>query len=67
VDIQGLKGKPVHDILFDNVTVIGNKSGVKIEWAENVKFVNCNINPKPMPIEDFKKIKNVVYNGEIIE
>ena len=67
VDIQGLKGKPVHNVLFDNVTVIGNKGGIKIEWAEDIKFVNCNINPKPMPIEDYKKIKNVIYNGNIVE
>lgn len=67
VDIQGLKGKPVHDILFDQITIIGNKNGIKMEWAENVKFVNCNINPKPMPVEDYKKIKNVTYNGNIIE
>ena len=67
VDIQGLKGKPVHDILFDQITIIGNKNGIKMEWAENVKFVNCNINPKPMPVEDYKKIKNVTYNGNIVE
>ena len=67
VDIQGLKGKPVHNVLFDNVTVIGNKGGIKIEWAENIKFLNCNINPKPMPIEEYKKIKNVIYNGDIVE
>ena len=67
VDIQGLKGKPVHDILFDNVTILGNKGGIKLECAENIKFVNCNINPKPMPIEDYKKIKNVRYNGEPVE
>ena len=67
VDIQGFKGKPVHNILFDQVTIIGNKSGIKIEWADNIKFVNCNINPKPMPVEDYKKIKNVTYNGNIVE
>ena len=67
VYIQGLKGKPVHNVLFDNVTVIGNKGGIKIEWAENIKFLNCNINPKPMPIEEYKKIKNVIYNGDIVE
>lgn len=66
-DIQGLKGKPVHNILFDNVTVIGNKGGIKIEWAEDIKFVNCNINPKPLPIEDYKKIKNVIYNGNTVD
>jgi len=64
VDIQGLKGKPVHDILFDDVTIIGNKHGIKMEWAENIRFTNCQINPKPMPIEDYKKIKNVLYNGK---
>lgn len=64
VDIQGLKGKPVHNILFDNVMIIGNKKGVKLEFAEDLNFVNCQINPKPMPIEDYKKIKNVRYNGK---
>ena len=64
VDIQGLKGKPVHNILFDQVTIIGNRKGIKLEWAEDIKFTNCQINPKPMPIEDYKKIKNVLYNGK---
>ena len=64
VDIQGLKGKPVHNILFDQVTIIGNKGGIKMEWAEDINFVNCQINPKPMPITDYKKIKNVFYNGK---
>ena len=63
VDIQGLKGKPVHKILFDNVTIIGNKSGIKMEWAEDITFDNCNINPKPMPVQEYKKCKNVLYNG----
>ena len=64
VDIQGLKGKPVHHILFDNVMIIGNKNGVKLEYAEDINFVNCQINPKPMPITEYKKIKNVLYNGK---
>ncbi len=64
VDIQGLKGKPVHNLLFDNVTIIGNRGGIKMEYAEDINFVNCQINPKPMPITDYKKIKNVRYNGQ---
>ena len=64
VEIQGLKGKPVHNILFDQVTIIGNRGGIKMEWAEDINFINCNINPKPMPITDYKKIKNVRYNGK---
>lgn len=64
VDIQGLKGKPVHNILFDNVMIIGNKNGVKLEYAEDINFVNCQINPKPMPVTEYKKIKNVLYNGK---
>ena len=64
VEIQGLKGKPVHHILFDQVTIIGNRKGIKMEWAEDINFTNCQINPKPMPIEDYKKIKNVRYNGK---
>jgi polygalacturonase len=64
VEIQGLKGKPVHNILFDQVTILGNKKGVKMEYAEDITFTNCQINPKPMPIEDYKKIKNVRYNGQ---
>ena len=64
VDIQGLKGKPVHNILFDQVTIIGNKHGIKLENAEDINFVNCNINPKPMPVEEYKKVKNILYNGK---
>ena len=64
VDIQGLKGFPIHNILFDQVTIIGNRQGVKLEFAENIRFTNCQINPKPMPITDYKKIKNVLYNGK---
>ena len=64
IDIQGLKGKPVHHILFDNVMIIGNKNGVKLEYAEDINFVNCQINPKPMPVTEYKKIKNVLYNGK---
>ena len=64
VDIQGLKGKPVHDIVFDNVTIIGNKHGIKLEYAENINFMDCNINPKPMPVEDYKKVKDILYNGQ---
>jgi len=62
--IQGMKGKPVHNLIFDDVMIIGNKHGIKMEFAEDLKFVNCQINPKPMPIEDYKKIKNVLYNGK---
>ena len=62
--IQGMKGKPVHNLLFDDVMIIGNKHGIKMEFAEDINFVNCQINPKPMPIEDYKKIKNVLYNGK---
>lgn len=62
--IQGMKGKPVHNLIFDDVMIIGNKHGIKMEFAEDIKFVNCQINPKPMPIEDYKKIKNVLYNGK---
>ena len=64
VDIQGLKGKPVHNILFDQVTIIGNKHGIKMEFAEDIKFQNCQINPKPMPVEEYKKCKNILYNGK---
>ena len=34
------------------------------QYAEDIKFTNCQINPKPMPITDYKKIKNVLYNGK---
>lgn len=64
VDIQGLKGKPVHNILFDQVTILGNKKGIKLEFAEDINFVNCQINPKPMPVEEYKKVKNILYNGK---
>jgi hypothetical protein len=54
----------VHNILFDQITIVGNRKGIKLEWAEDINFTNCQINPKPMPIEEYVRIKNIRYNGK---
>lgn len=64
IDIEGLKGKPVHNLLFDNVMILGNKKGISMQFAEDITFTGCSINPKPNPFDTFKKCKGVVFNGK---
>jgi hypothetical protein len=46
VDITGLKGKPVHDLLFDGVSWYGTREGMSIDYAEKITFQNCTITPQ---------------------
>ena len=65
VDITGMKGKPVHDLLFDGVTVYGVREGITIDYAENLTFKNCTVSPnKPNTI---KRSKNLLWNGKAME
>ncbi len=45
VDITGMKGLPVHDLLFDNVSFYGMREGMSIEYAERLTFKNCVLTP----------------------
>lgn len=64
VDITGLKGKPVHDLLFEDVTILNAKKGLVIKYAENLTFKNCTIRSKAGYEFDISKSKNIMYNGK---
>ena len=65
VDITGLKGLPVHDLLFDNVSFYGVKEGFKMDYAENITFKNCTLTP--MKEHTLKHTKNILFNGKDLE
>lgn len=67
IDIEGIKGKPVHDLLFENVMILGNHKGISMKFAENIKFNACSINPKDNPFVTLNKCKNILYNGKAPE
>ena len=62
VDMTGLKGKPIHDILFENVSFYGVKEGMTIDYAEKLTFKNCNITPAKE--NTIKHSKEVNFNGK---
>lgn len=43
---------------------VGNSGNLKIENAENINFTNCRINPKPMPIIEYKRLKMFVITAK---
>lgn len=62
VEITGIKGKPVHDLKFENVTVVGVKNGLVLKYAENLTFTGCTINSKSG--NDISRSANIIYNGK---
>lgn len=64
VEITGMKGKPVHDLLFEDVTVLGAKNGLLLKHAENLTFKSCTIRSKNG--NDIQKSENIIYNGKDI-
>ena len=65
VDATGLKGFPVHDILFDGVSWYGTREGMSIDFAENFTFQNCVMTP--MKENTIKHSKNIIWNGSPME
>ena len=65
VDITGLKGLPVHDLLFDGVNWYGTREGMEIEYAEKVTFMNCIMTPQRE--NKIKHCKNITWNGSPLE
>ena len=65
VDITGLKGLPVHDLLFDGVSWYGTREGMEIEYAEKVTFMNCVMTPQRE--NKIKHCKNITWNGNPLE
>ena len=65
VDITGLKGLPVHDILFDGVNFYGTREGMSIEYAEKLTFQNCTLTP--VKEHTIKHSKDLIWNGSPLE
>lgn len=64
ISISGMKGYPVHDLLFDNVVFYGSKGGFTMDYAEKLTFINCNITPAQE--NSIKHSKEIKYNGKEI-
>ena len=62
VEITGMKGKPVHDLLFDGVTILNAKNGLVLKFAENLTFKGCTIRARNE--NDIQKSKQIIYNGK---
>ena len=65
VDITGLKGFPVHNLLFDGVSFYGTREGMSIDYAEDITFQNCIITPAKE--NEIKHSKNLKWNGTPLE
>ena len=65
VDITGLKGKPVHDLLFDGVSWYGTREGMSIDYAEKITFQNCTITPQKE--NTIKHSSDLKWNGKPLE
>ena len=65
VDITGLKGLPVHNLLFDGVKFYGTREGMTIDYAEDIVFQNCLITPQQE--NTIKHSKDLIWNGSPLE
>lgn len=65
VEATGMKGFPVHDILFDDVKFYGTREGMSIDYAENWTFRNCIMTPAKE--NSVKRSKNIIWNGTPME
>ena len=65
VDIEGMKGLPVHDLLFDGVSWYGTREGMEIKYAEKLTFMNCIMTPQRE--NKIKHCKNITWNGNRLE
>lgn len=64
VDMVGLKGLPVHTILFDGVKWYGTREGVTMDFAEDITFRNCVMTPMKEP--SIKHARNIIWNNQPI-
>ena len=65
VDITGLKGTPVHNLLFDGVSFYGTREGMTIDYAEDIIFQNCTVTPAKE--NTIKHSKGLIWNGSPLE
>ena len=64
VEATGIKGKPVRDMKFEDITILQVKSGLKLKYAENFTFTGCTIRARSGYEFDITKCKNILYNGK---
>lgn len=62
VQMTGLKGLPVHNILFDGVNWYGTHEGMTIDYAEDIRFINCTMSPQKD--HTIKHSKYIVWNDK---
>lgn len=62
VEITGMKGKTVHDLLFEDVTILNAKNGLVLKFAENLTFKGCTIRARNE--NETERCKNILYNGK---
>ncbi len=62
VDMTGLKGLPIHDITFENVSFYGVREGMTMDFVENVIFKGCTMTPQKE--NSIKHAKAVLWNGK---
>ena len=65
VQMTGLKGLPVHDILFDGINWYGTREGMSMDYAEKITFINCTMSPLRTNV--IKHSKNLLWNGVEME
>ena len=66
VDMTGLKGLPIHNIIFDNVNFYGSREGIKMDYVEDVTFNACTLTPAGAE-NTLKHTKNILFNGKPLE
>lgn len=67
INITGLKGKPVHDLVFDHIMFIGViNDQMKISCAENLTFTNCSFTGSTDRKIDSKTCKAITLDGKEI-
>lgn len=63
VTLSGLKGFPIHDILFEDVTILNAKSALNFKFAERITFKNCTIRSKAENKLEYRSCRQIIYNG----
>jgi polygalacturonase len=65
VDITGLKGLPVHDLLFEDLTFYSVREGMTIDYAEKLTFKDCVITPTKQ--NTIKHSKDLTWDDDPLE
>ncbi len=65
VNATGLKGFPVHDLVFENVRFIGVlREAFMLKHAENFTFRGVTVSGATDNVIDKKSCKNIIFNGK---